>query len=138
MLIATRAEVDAVAALLEQGAESPAELAKAVIKLVGELRSTRQHFVSVFELSPGIYQAYGPYATRAAAEKGVAKIPLAQIAKRGALVPVIGPNVAVDQLTAADEQTPDRGDFVICREDAKAFRRGWKGKQANRKDFVGT
>lgn len=126
------------ASLLEAGAASPTDLAKAAIKLVDELRSRRQHWVSVFEMSPGTYQGYGPYPTRAGAERALPKIPLAQVARRGAFIPIIGPGVAAEQLTAADEQTPDRGDFVVVREDRAAFKRGWSGKQIDRKNFLGS
>jgi len=132
----TKTEIQAVAATLAAGAGSPEEMAEAVIQQVEMLRYERTQWISVFELSPGIYQGYGPYPTRAAAEKGIAKIPMAQVAKRGAMVPVLGPAVAEAGIDKADEPVHERTDFVLVREDAAAFRKGWRGKLADRHNYV--
>lgn len=129
-------DVEAVASMLEAGADSPEALAKQVIKHVYEALETRVTHVVTFELSPGVYCTYGPYATRTAAETARTKIPMAQVARRGAVSSMVGPAMYAAQLEAADEVSADRGDFVIVREDAALFRKGWNGKQATRASFV--
>lgn len=139
MMVPLKGEVEAVANLLAQGAENPTELAKNVIRLVEEIRGERQVWVSVFELSPGVYQGYGPYATKATAEKAAPKLPLAQIARRGAFVPLLGPAHAIAKAAAAaDAPPPERGDFALIREDAALIRKGWRGKNADRSKYLGS
>lgn len=138
MLRPSKTEVEAVSALLAEGDESPDALAYRVIQMVEQLRYEREVWVQVFELSPGIYAGYGPYATRHMAEKAAPKQPIAQIARCGAFVPLLGPNRAEIARARADEPLPSRGDFALIREDAALFRRGWNGKQATRSQYVTT
>lgn len=135
MLRPSKSEIEAVSALLAEGDETPEALAYRAIQLVESLRYERQTWIQVFELSPGVYMGYGPFATRAAAEKAVARQPMAQVARRGGFVPVLGPNQGELALAKADAEVPERGDFKIVREDAALYRRGWNGKQATRKQF---
>lgn len=136
MLRPSKTEVTAIAALLEQGAESPEALAEEVIKAVERLRHDREQWFTVFELNPGVYQGYGPYPTRNAAEKATPKIPMAQIARRGGFVPMLGPTVAERQLVEADAPPAERADFALVREDMQAKRAGWKGNQRDRSQFL--
>lgn len=132
-----KAEVAEIANLLAAGAESPEALAKAVIKRTYELAEERVSHVVVFELSPGVYQAYGPFPTRSRAEVAVGKIPMAQVARRGAHATLHGMRAANAALTEATEDKAEpRGDFLVVREDAALFRKGWNGKQATRKNYV--
>lgn len=133
-----KAEVTEIAALLQQGADSPEDLAKAVVKRVYELAEERTAHVVVFELTPGVYQAYGPFPTRSRAEAAVGKIPMAQVARRGAHATLHGMRSVDAAMAAADEVPEVTGAFAIVREDSAAFKRGWRGKQADRASFVTT
>ena len=129
-------EIDEVAALLMQGADSPEALAGEVIQLVERLRWERQTWTVVFELSPGVYQGYGPYSTRGMAEKSIPKNPMGQIARRGAIVPVHGESVALAGLEKADEPPSARGDWVAVYEDQRAFKAGWSGRERDKQQFL--
>lgn len=130
-------EIEDIANLLQQGADSPTDLAKTVIKRVYELAEERVSHIAVFELTPGVYQAYGPFPTRARAEAAVPKIPMAQVANRGAYATLHGMRAVKAAWEVAEEVSDtERGDFRLVREDAKAFRSGWRGKNANRSQYV--
>lgn len=133
-----KGEIAEIAALLEQGAESPTDLAKRVVKRVYELAEERTAHVVVFELSPGVYQAYGPFPTRSRAEAAVSKIPMAQVARRGAHATLHGMRSVDAAMAAADEVPEVTGAFAIVKEDAALFRKGWNGKQATRASFATT
>lgn len=130
-------EVEQVAALLERGAESPEAMATEVIQLVELLRQSREQWITVLELSPGVYTGYGMYPTRAAAQKALTKIPMAQVSRRGAFVPVTGE--AAIQAAAERSEAPrqERGDFEI-ELDRRAFKAGWKGNMRDRHKYVTT
>lgn len=133
-----KSEITEIAALLEQGAESPTDLAKQVVKRVYELAEERTTHVVVFELSLGVYQAYGPFPTRSRAEAAVGKIPMAQVARRGAHATLHGMRSVEAAMAAADVAPEVTGAFAIVREDAAAFRRGWKGRASDRSAFLAT
>jgi len=133
-----KGEVTEIAALLEQGAESPTDLAKQVVKRVYELAEERTTHVVVFELSPGVYQAYGPFPTRSRAEAAIGKIPMAQVARRGAHATLHGMRSVDAAMAAADVPPEVTGAFALVKEDAAAFRKGWKGRMADRSHYVTT
>ena len=64
-----KAERDALASLLEQGADTPSDLVDDFVKLLDELRGARPHHYAC-AIVAGI-----PYATKAQAEKAIAKFP---------------------------------------------------------------
>lgn len=136
MLVATKREVEAVAALLEQGADSPTDLAKVVIRALTELREQRKTYALVFELGPRVYSGWGPFATIDAAFNSVDKNPMAYVATRAAVVPVQGPGTAREMLAAADAPAEQRGDWLEIELDKAAFRAGWKGSMRNRAAFL--
>lgn len=135
-LIPNKREVEEIAGLLEQGAASPEDLAKQVIKRVSELREQRQFYTLVFELSPGVYSGYGPFATRDAAFDSVDKNPMAYIATKAAIVPIIGHKHAKAAMEAkANEPPASRTDPEVAK-DVIAFKRGWRGKVTDRERFL--
>lgn len=136
MLLATKIEVDTIAALLEQGAESPKELAKVVIKTLTELREQRKFQVLIFELSPRVYTGFGPFSTTDQAFNSVDKNPMAYIAKNAAIVPVYGASQTKAMHELADAPPAERGDLTLVREDVRAFRNGWKGNVRDRDKFL--
>jgi hypothetical protein len=136
MLRPLKAHVQEMAALLSQGADSPEELAEEVLKLAERLQGEREVWAVVFELSPGLYSGFGPYATQHMAVKSIPKLPIAQIAKRGVVVPIKGPAYADVQFAKAAEPCAEKGDFRLVREDAELFRKGWKGNTKNRAEYV--
>lgn len=142
MLVATKSEIAAVIALLNSPTDAKGQawtedtMGRALINLVTEMREERKTFGVVFELTPGVYIGYGPYATEAAARKAVPKIPMAQVTKRGAVFPVYGHSQAEAAYAKSDEPLPERSDFTIAREDAACFRRGWKGNVRDRDQYL--
>lgn len=136
MLLPLKTEIEAIASLLEQGGESPEELAKAVINKLTEMRELRPTFGVVFELTPGAYVAYGPFATSAAVRKAIPKIPMAQDSKRGAVFSMYGMAHIAQRQAITDAPPEERGDFALVREDQAAFRRGWNGKLQTRSQYV--
>ena len=136
MLLATKKEVDTVAALLEQGAESPQELAKAVIKRLTELREERKVYALVFGLAGTAHLGFGPFATIDAAFNSVDKNPVAYTAKRAAVVPIIGSSQTQAMWDKADEPPTERGDWSEIRLDQAAFKRGWRGNMRDRAKFL--
>ena len=69
-----KAERDALANLLEQGAETPGDLVDAFVSLLDELRGKRSHHYAITIIA-GVPVTLGPYTTRAQAEKALAKFP---------------------------------------------------------------
>lgn len=136
MLLPTKTETEAVAALLVEGAETPEELAKAVIRRLTELREEREVYVQVLQWSPGVYSGFGPFPTRAAALKALPKNPVAQLAKLGAVVSMIGPSSFEQMRALAEEPPTSRGDFAVVRDDARAVKNGWRGKAAERQAYL--
>lgn len=136
MLVSTKREVDEVAALLVEGAASPTDLAKLVIKKVTELREERKVHALVFGLGNKTHVGFGPFATVDAAFNSVDKNPMAYIATRAAIVPILGPHKAQEMLAAADEPPSQRGDWLEVELDKRAFKAGWKGSMRDRARFL--
>lgn len=136
MLIATKREVDAIADLLMAGDSSPQDLAKAVIRKVTELREERKVHALVFGLGPGVHMGFGPFATVDAAFNSVDKNPMAYIAKRAAVVPILGSSQTQAMRALADEPPTERSEFNVVREDALATKRGWRGNVRDRDKFL--
>lgn len=136
MLRPLKSEIEAIASMLTAGAESPEALATEVIKKVEQLRGEREQWIIVFELSPGVYSGYGPCATRAEARKKMPNMLMAQLAKRAAVVPVLGLDSDEKCIAKSDAPLEERGDFKLVREDAAAFKRGWRGKQIDRHNYA--
>lgn len=136
MLLATKKEVESISALLVEGAETPDDLAKIVIRRLSELREERKTFALVFGLGPGVHAGFGPFTTRDAAFNSVDKNPVAHIASRAAVVPIIGSSRTADMLALADAPPTERGEFAVIREDVKARRNGWDGKERSKQRFL--
>lgn len=135
-IIATKTEIAEVAALLQLGADSPEDLARAVIRRLSEMREERKQYDVVFELTPGAYVSFGPYATDAAARKAIPKIPMAQVAKRCAVVVRYGQTSIDAGIAKADAPRESRFDIEIQR-DQQAFKRGWRGNIRDRDQYIG-
>lgn len=67
-----KAEKEALASLLETGAETPEALVEDFVKLLDQLRGARSHFYAC-AIVAGIPLTIGPYSTRGQAEKAIAK-----------------------------------------------------------------
>jgi hypothetical protein len=70
-----KAERDALASLLEAGAETPGDLVDDFVRLLDELRGARSHFYAC-AIVAGIPLSIGPYATKAQAKKAIEKMHL--------------------------------------------------------------
>jgi hypothetical protein len=137
-LLATKSEVEAIAALLVEGDETPEALAKKVIKTLSELREARKQYHLVVELSPGLYETEGPYPTRDAATKSAKKnLWVAHLGRKWAVASGYGQAHTLAQQKAAEEKPPNvRGDMAEVALDAQAARNGWKGKAADRQRYL--
>lgn len=122
-------EVKAIAALLQEGAETPEALAKQVIAEVDRLRTDRKTFMVVAQYQAADtpwYLAYGPYATAKQAEKATAKgLPIMPPAKV-AVVPTYNPGHAETVWADTDKPAAPKGDFARVARDAQAYREGRK------------
>lgn len=138
MLRPSKTEIEAVAALLEQGAESPQDMAHAVIQLVERLRGEREMFYTVVGLGPGNYVGEGPYATDHMARKGAVKnIWITEFKRPWGVVSVNSQEFNLRrQKEAADKPPSTRGDWTKVELDKAAFRAGWKGNMKDRAEFL--
>lgn len=137
-LLATKAEVEAIAALLIEGDTDPEALAKRVIKTLSELREARKQYHLVVELSPGLYETEGPYPTRDAATKSTKKnLWVTHLGRKWAVASGYGQAHNLAQQKAAEEKPPNiRGDVAEVALDARATRNGWRGKAAERQRYL--
>ena len=137
-LLATKAEVEAIAALLIEGDETPEALAKRVIKTLSELREARKQYYLVVELSPGLYETEGPYPTRDAATKSTKKnLWVTHLGRKWAVASGYGQAHNLAQQKAAEERPPNiRGDMAEVVLDGKAARAGWRGRAADRQRYL--
>ena len=137
-LRATQTEIEAIAALLVEGDETPEALAKRVIKTLSELREARKQYHLVVELSPGLYETEGPYPTRDAATKSTKKnLWVTHLGRRWAVASGYGQAHNLAQQKAVEEKPPNiRGDIAEVALDAQATRNGWKGKAAERQRYL--
>lgn len=67
-----KAEREALASLLEQGADTPGDLVDEFVKLLDELRGARSHHYAC-AIVAGIPMTIGPYTTKAQATKAIEK-----------------------------------------------------------------
>jgi hypothetical protein len=69
-----KAEREALASLLEQGADTPGDLVDAFVSLLDDLRGKRSHHYAC-AIVAGFPLSIGPFSTKAQAEKAIAKFP---------------------------------------------------------------
>ncbi len=96
-------EIRAVAELLMEGADSPEDLAKLVIKTLDALRAERETYTIFCFWNQGAY-SYGPYSTRHQAETALAdgKVPMASLATSTIVLKTWNPLHAERSLEKAD------------------------------------
>ena len=132
-------EVDAVAALLVAGDETPEKLATRVIEALDQARTERVTYFSVFRFGDNgnvFFQGVGPFSTRNQAVKAVEKHPAAGMARGYAVVPTLT-DEGLDALIASVDETPKaRSDWAEVEQDAAAKRNGWTGKAATRGRYL--
>ena len=132
-------EREALAALLEQGAETPDELAKIVAGKLDEMRASRTTYTVVLRFGIGIHQhhmCFGPYSTRAQAEKAFDKHLVHTQPSAWAFVPTRTAE-GIEEMIAEADKTPElKGDWAIVKADGRAYRKGWDGKQKTRSQYV--
>ena len=131
----------AVVSLLESDQEwdGPEELAVALIKTLDEVRANKTSYIAVMQFGFGevpFYVGIGPFAGMKSAANEVAKHPAFKEAGKVAVVPVNTPAHVAQVIGDADSQPALSSDWAIVREDATLFKKGWKGKNANRNDFL--
>ena len=118
--------VKAIAALLEEGAETSEELAKSVMRKFDELREDDKTYMIVGQWdseSGSYYLGYGPYATKKQAEKAIEKgkgVPV--IAEHIAIVPTFTPEHIERVWAKADEPPPPPKWVKEVQEDIEHFK----------------
>lgn len=122
-------EVDAVAALLLAGDESPDSLAKSVIKTLDELRAERTTWGTVYRLGHGkttTYVGTHMFSTKNQAIKSVEKDPRAGMATAIAVVPFTSAEGLEQLIVDVDAKPESKGDWLLVQQDREAFKAGRK------------
>lgn len=120
-------EREALAELLECGAESSEALAELAAAKIDTLRAERGFQYGVLMVA-GIGKVVGPFSTGHQAAKAIEK----HGAERAW---VVGGHTSEGldlHMVKVDEPAPTKGDFAVVHEDSLAFKRGWNGKQSTR------
>ena len=130
----------AVVSLLESDQEwdGPEEFAVAIINELDRVRADKTSYVAVMQFGftdSVFYVGIGPYAGQKSAANAVAGHPAFGEAAKTAVIPMRTPENLAKMLEDIDKQPALSGDWAIVREDATLFKRGWKGKQADRKKY---
>lgn len=124
---ALKRELEAVAAILEAGAEDSMTLAAMAIAEIDQQRGGRSFQYGVL-LVAGIGKVIGPFATPLQALRATAK----HGAERAW---VVGGHTSEGldlHMVKVDEPAPTKGDFAVVHEDSLAFKKGWDGKQSTK------
>lgn len=130
----------AVVSLLESDQEwgGPEELAVALINELDRVRAEKTSYVAVMQFGLGespFYVGIGPFAGLKSAAKAVGAHPAFSEAGKVAVVPVNTPQHVAAVIGDLDKQPALTQDWAIVREDASLFKKGWKGKVADRKNY---
>lgn len=125
-------EREALAALLEQGADTPEELAEIVAAELDRLRGERNYHYAVAH-TDGPSQVLGPFATVGQANKAVRKYP----ATKTFFLTHGNTAEGLDRIIREVDEPPVRkGDAEDIQADVLAFSRGWKGNKRDRSAFL--
>lgn len=124
-------EKDALAAMLQNGAESPEALAEQIFNAVDVQRGERNYSYALVKTLIG-YTIIGPFSTDNQAEKAAAKHPAAE---RAWVVPGFTPEGLDRLIRETDEPATGAFDPAIA-EDAQLVKLGWKGKRKDRDQYV--
>lgn len=110
------------------------------IEAVDEARGARTMWTIVLRFgtvaSSVTYQAFGPYETKAKAEKTAESILKTVEATAYALVPLRNEHGWDQMVEAADADPAEKSMWAEVRKDAEAKRRGWKGKARERDNYL--
>lgn len=151
-----KTEIDALAAVLmtplsefisDKEAEShkdPEKLAQTrmftkAIEAVDRIRGERTYHMVVLRHGHGqatMYTGFGPYSTKSQAEKALEKLGTTMGYTAYAVVPTVNEHWITNLLDRLDAEPESKGDFAVVAEDAAARKRGWKGKLADRSQYV--
>ena len=132
-------EIEAIASLLKQGADTPEDLAKQVIEAVDEVRAERVTYFLVLRYGSkgnAFFQGYGPFSTVNQAEKAYAKHPAAGMATGRVVVPTANAQGFEELLARVDAPAESRGNWSEVEKDKAAFKNGWKGKSREREAYL--
>lgn len=138
-MTALKKEVDAVAALLQEGADTPADLAKLVIKRLDEVRAERVTHFLVMKFGSKqscFYTGFGPFSTANQAVKTFEKHPAAGMATGYAVVPTVNHLGFEELLARVDAPAESRGNWPEVEKDRAAFKNGWKGRGSDRERYL--
>jgi hypothetical protein len=119
-------DVRKIAELLVEGADTPEDLAKAVITKLDEIRAERVQWMVVhqFGTEKPWYAGHGPYSTRGQGEKAVARNPAISEATHTALVPVRTAAGLETVLKNVDEIAEAKSQWAVVRQDVADFKSG--------------
>lgn len=131
----------AVVSLLESDQEwdGPEEMAVALINELDRVRADKKSYVAVMQFGfagTSFYVGIGPFAGQKSAANEVSKHPAFREATKVAVVPMHTAEHVAAAIGDLDKQPALSGDWAVVREDAAAFKRGWKGKQADREKYL--
>ena len=109
------------------------------IEALDEARGGRTYYMVVLRHGEGtrtFYSGFGPYSTKPQAETAVSKLISTMDSTAYAVVPTRSEGGLANLLRELDSVAGTRGDYAIVADDARAFRKGWKGQNANRNQYV--
>ena len=109
------------------------------IKAVDAARGERTTHIVVLRHGRGtstFYTGFGPYATKAQAEKAYVELAKTMAPTACAVVPVRNAAGFASLLESLDAEPEGRGQWAIVKEDAAALKRGWDGKSKTRGQYV--
>lgn len=108
------------------------------IKAVDKARGERTTYMVVLRFGRGdttFYKAFGPYPSKGTAEKDVLKAGVFEYTAY-AVVPMRNAEGLAALVEELDTRPLGNGDWAVVAEDAKAVKKGWKGKQNDRAKFL--
>jgi hypothetical protein len=114
-------------------------MAKTAIKAVDKARGERTLWMVVLRFgreNRTFYSSFGPYPTKGQAEKAVTQLGETYGYTAYAVVPMRNAEGLAEMLANLDNGAESKGDYGIVLEDAKLFKAGWTGKNAERAKFL--
>lgn len=130
----TKSQLAALTAHAEQPAETPEQYVTDMVKLLDTLRGERSYYTGLVK-SGGLWFTLGPHTTTGQAGKA-AQAWAETVGGEWTVAHHWTPEGLTRHLGELDTLDAPTGDWGLIREDVKAFKAGWNGKSATRKEYV--
>ena len=130
-----KSQLQALAEVAEQDAETPEECAENIVAKVDDLRGDKSYYSVICVLPKLMPFTFGPYSTANQAHRAAEKASPV-IGGKWYLANMLTPEGLDKKLIALTVPPKVKGDLAVVAEDAQAFKNGWDGKQKNRAKFL--